>query len=61
METALGLTMAVGIFVVAPALIGFGILGTVILREHRHLARTQRYQAATALQQEGIVVGKKTK
>lgn len=60
METALGMLMAAGIFVAGPALIGFAILGTVILRERRYIARAQKYQAAaaaTAPKQEHRLVG----
>jgi len=63
METALGMLTAVGIFVVAPAVIGFGILGTVIAREHRRIARAHKYQAAGAAAGQGELVGgpRKTK
>ena len=51
METALGMLIALGVFVGGPAIIGFGILGTVILRERR-MARARELQAAGAAQAE---------
>lgn len=44
METTLAVLMALGIFLVGPALIGFGILGVAILSGKRAL-RAQRARA----------------
>ena len=51
METALGMLIALGVFVGGPAIIGFGILGTMILRGRR-VARAHELQAAGAAQAE---------
>ena len=48
MEVFLAVLMAIGIFVVAPALIGFAIVGGYVARERTHIARTLRYQGAGA-------------
>ena len=48
METALGMLMAIGIFIVGPALIGFAIVGTVVLRERMRTARALKHEAEAA-------------
>ena len=57
MEAALGMLIAVGVFVVGPAIIGLGILGTVVAREQRRIARAHKYQAAGAAAGKGELVG----
>ena len=48
MELFLAVLMAIGIFVVAPAIIGLGIVGTHVAYERVHTARTPKHEAATA-------------
>jgi uncharacterized membrane protein YciS (DUF1049 family) len=42
METALAILLALGIFVGIPAVIGFGIVGAVVLRQRVRMARAAR-------------------
>ena len=49
MELFLAALMVIGIFVVAPALIGLGIVGGAVVRERIQIARALKYEtAATA-------------
>ena len=48
MELFLAVLMVIGIFVVGPALIGLGVVGTYVARERIQTARTLRYQGAGA-------------
>ena len=42
METGLAILLALGIFVGIPAVIGFGIVGAVVLRQRVRMARAAR-------------------
>ncbi len=47
--------LVLGIFIVAPALIGFGIVGVVVLRRRVHMARAQaQFTRAAATYRDGI-------
>ena len=66
METGLAMLLAIGIFVGIPALIGFAILGSVVLRERRAQAYRLEAKAETAAQakpaekeREVVAVGRK--
>ena len=48
MELFLAALMVIGIFVVAPALIGFVIVGVFVLRERMQTARALKHEAAAA-------------
>ena len=48
MEVFLAALMVLGIFVVAPALIGFIIVGAFVLRERMQTARALKHEAADA-------------
>ena len=50
METGLAMLLAIAIFVGIPALIGFAILGSVVLRERRAQAYRLEAKAETAAQ-----------